>query len=53
MLYDLYKREVEERTRQDTLRLAEEWEKLTPEEKSQQTVTDYVLSRWTKRDKKR
>ena len=57
MLYDLYKREVEERTerrtREETLRLAEEWEKLSPEEKSKQAIADFFRSKWYKPGKKR
>ncbi len=53
MLYDLYKREVEERTREETLRLAEEWDKLTPEEKSQQAIADFFRSKWGQPGKKR
>ena len=57
MLYDLYKREVEERTerriREETLRLAEEWDKLNPEEKAQRPFREFLLSNWDRPRKKR
>ncbi len=53
MLYDLYKREVEERHRKETLRLLEEWDKLSPEEKSQQAIAEFFRSKWDLSGKKR
>ena len=48
MLYDWYKREVEQRTerrtREETLRLAREWDKLSPEEKEKQSNEEFFLS---------
>ena len=60
MLYDLYKREVEQRaerraerrttrrTWDEVERLTKEWEKLSPEEQKQQGVTEYVRSKRSK-----
>ena len=56
MLYDLYKREVKERTkketteenRAETLRLSQEWEKLSPEEQKEKGITEYLRNKWTK-----
>ena len=49
MLYDLYKREVKERTRrettEETLQLYDEWNKLSPEEKNKQDFKDFVRSK--------
>ena len=49
MLYDLYKREVKERSIRETWdesdRLTQEWEKLSPEEQKRQGVTEYVRSK--------
>ena len=57
MLYDLYKREVERRAEEraerrttrriweESDRLTREWEKLSPEEKKRQGVTEYVRSK--------
>ena len=65
MLYDLYKREVERRaeeraerrtratTRKESLLIHEEWEKLSPEEKSRQTYEEFSRSKWTESDEER
>ena len=63
MLYDLYKREVEQRAErraerrttkrknEETLRLAREWEELSPEEKGKQSVEDFFKSNLEGSDK--
>ena len=57
MLYDLYKREVEERTsrrnKEEMLRLSEEWEKLSQEEQRQQGITEFLRNKWPEPDKKK
>ena len=58
MLYDLYKREVEERTkrrtkeitRMESLQIYEEWDKLSPEEKGRQTYEEFARGKWHKSD---
>ena len=49
MLYDWYKREVQERTRrettEETLQLYDEWKKLSPEEKDKQDFKDFARSK--------
>ena len=55
MLYDLYKREVEERTerrtREETLQLFREWKRLSPEERSRLDFEDFARGKWTEPDK--
>ena len=57
MLYDLYKREVEERTnrrnKEEMLRLSQEWEKLSQEEQRQQGITEFLRNKWPEPDKKK
>ena len=57
MLYDLYKREVEQRTEKKTteeiLRLFGEWDKLDTEEKRKQAFEVFVRSKLARPDKKR
>ncbi len=57
MLYDLYKREVEDRaekkTTEEILRLFGEWDKLSLEEKSKQDFEVFVRSKLARPDKKR
>ncbi len=57
MLYDLYKREVEERisrrNKEEMLRLSEEWEKLSQEEQRQQGITEFLRNKWPEPDKKK
>ena len=56
MLYDWYKREVESRTtrrnKEETLRLAREWDKLSPEEKRNQSSEDFFRRNLEGSDKK-
>ena len=59
MLYDLYKREVEQRAErrttkrknEETLRIAEELDRLSPEEKGKQSIADFFRSKLTESDK--
>ena len=57
MLYDWYKREVERRTtrrnNEETLRLAREWDKLSPEEKEKQSSEDFFRSNLEGSDKEK
>ena len=57
MLYDWYKREVERRTtrrnNEETLRLAREWDKLSPEEKEKQSSEDFFRSNLEGYDKEK
>ena len=57
MLYDLYKREVKERTIRQTWeeaeRLTQEWERLSPEEQKLQGVTEYVRSKRSQSDEEK
>ena len=57
MLYDLYKREVEERTsrrnKEEMLRFSQEWEKLSQEEQRQQGITEFLRNKWPEPDKKK
>ena len=57
MLYDLYKREVEERisrrNKEEMLRLSQEWEKLSQEEQRQQGITEFLRNKWPEPDKKK
>ena len=57
MLYDLYKREVEERTsrrnKEEMLRLSQEWEKLSQEEQRQQGITEFLRNKWPEPNKKK
>ena len=48
-----FKREIEERAKQETLRLAREWDKLSPEEKSKQSIADFLSRRWRELDEER
>ena len=58
MLYDLYKREVEERTKrrtrketiEETMQLLEEWDELSPEEKSRQSIAEFFRTKLTESD---
>ena len=50
MLFGSFKREIEERAKQETLRLAREWDKLSPEEKSKQSIADFLSRRWRELD---
>ncbi len=58
MLYDLYKREVEQRAErrtsqrknEETLRLAREWDKLSPEEKSRQSNAEFFRTKLSELD---
>ena len=58
MLYDLYKREVEQRTErrtsrrknEETLRIAEELDRLSPEEKGKQSIADFFRSKLSESD---
>ena len=60
MLYDWYKREVEERAerrttrrnKEETLRLAREWDRLSPEEKRNQSSEDFFRRNLEGSDKK-
>ena len=53
MLFGSFKREIEERAKQETLRLAREWDKLSPEEKSKQSIADFLSRRWRELDEER
>ncbi len=57
MLYDWYKREVKERavkqTWEESDRLTQEWENLSPEEQKRQGVTEYVRSKRSESDEEK
>ena len=53
MLFGSFKREIEERAKQETLRLAREWDQLSPEEKSKQSIADFLSRRWRELDEER
>jgi hypothetical protein len=61
MLYDLYKREVEQRAErrttkrknEETLRIAEELDRLSPEEKGKQSIADFFRSKLTVSDEEK
>ena len=61
MLYDWYKRETEKRavertarrTWEESDRLTQEWEQLSPEEQKRQGVTEYVRSKRSELDEEK